>query len=695
MSRYDHCPYHLRWLRWHHGSNVLRQLKYRNRKHKINTIKPPHLNTWQQKATLNALIRLTHVHQQPRNHQARLPESNITLTMTAPISPILKACITVTGIILSISSLLAQATTSPQDTDKIPIVEENPNRPNVIIIMTDDQGWGDFGVNGNKIIETPNLDKLANNSLTWENFYVSPVCSPTRASLMTGRYNQRTKCLDTYLGRSMMANDEVTIAEALQGAGYATGIFGKWHLGDNYPMRPSDQGFEHSLIHKGGGIGQPSEPIENNRNYTNPILFKNNSEIATKGYCTDIFFNEAIQFIASSMTSQRPFFAYIATNAPHGPFHDVPEKLLQHYKSKNLKSIMPEQDHDDPKKIDKLQRIAAMITNVDQNIGKLLYMLEINKLTENTIIIFLNDNGPNTNRYTGPFKGKKSNIHEGGIRSPLWIHWPAKIKHNKKINTNIAAHIDIMPTIMDACDLGVPEALAFDGRSLLKKLINPESKLPHRPIIIQAHRGAKLIRYHNFMVRDKQWKMSHNSGFQNTKLQKQKPFELFDLSKDPSETNNIAKENPEKIKQLTNIYNQWYDDVTSTRIRDKGTPYIIADKTHENPLTLTWQDRISKNWNMKRDGIWKLSFPTTSRADLIIYAPPNRLIKPEQLTGLTPTLQIGTTIYKGKPLSGNTTSLFQGITIPKGKHHIKAKFSTTDNTQNQDIHAYQIRIIHR
>jgi arylsulfatase A-like enzyme len=615
--------------------------------------------------------------------------------IASKLSAILKSSIIFGSLLIPHMPIYAQEIPAVEEVDQEPepIVEEISNQPNVILIMSDDQGWGDFGVHGNTIIETPNIDQLADNSISWDYFYVSPVCSPTRASLMTGRYNQRTKCLDTYLARSMMATDEVTIAEALQGAGYATGIFGKWHLGDNYPMRPSDQGFEYSFIHKGGGLGQPSEPIENNQRYTDPILFRNNSEVTTKGYCTDLYFDEAIKFINISVTAKRPFFAYIATNAPHGPFGDVPEKLLEYYKTKDIASILPEGQRDNTKQLDKVARIAAMITNIDQNVGKLVSLLDTNKLLENTIIIYLNDNGPNTQRWTGEFRGMKSNVYEGGIRSPLWIHWPAKFKTGKKISSNIAAHIDIMPTIMDACELGVPEAFAFDGRSLLEKSLDENAKLAPRPVVIQAHRGAKLVRYHNFMIRDQQWKLSNNSGFSNTRLEERKAFELYNLTDDPGEANNLSEMHPEEVKRLTELYDAWYDDVTMTRVRDKGIPYIVVDKEHENPLVLTWQERISQSWGIKFDGFWKLFFSAETRADIIVYVAPAKQMKDLTLEGFTPMLQIGTTVYKGKPLGKETHYLFQGINIPKGKHNIQAMFLSKDETE--EFHAYQIRLVHR
>ncbi|HCK71663.1 MAG TPA: arylsulfatase, partial [Planctomycetaceae bacterium] len=184
------------------------------------------------------------------------------------------------------------------------------DRPNVILIITDDQGYGDFGATGNDIIETPNLDELASRSASMSTFYVSPVCSPTRACLMTGRYNYRTRCIDTFVGRSMMEPNEITIAEVLAANGYRNGLFGKWHLGDCYPMRPQDQGFHEVLMHKGGGLGQPSDPRENNRRYTDPILFHNGEQVNTKGYCTDVYFDAALSSIETEVSNGNSFFTY-------------------------------------------------------------------------------------------------------------------------------------------------------------------------------------------------------------------------------------------------------------------------------------------------------------------------------------------------------------------------------------------------
>jgi arylsulfatase/arylsulfatase A len=209
-------------------------------------------------------------------------------------------------------------------------------RPNVILIMTDDQGYGDLGVHGNPIIRTPHFDAMAKGSATLKYFYVSPVCTPTRACLMTGRYNYRTRAIDTFRGRAMMDPAEVTVAEMLKEAGYATGIFGKWHLGDCYPMRAIDQGFEMALVHRGGGIGQPSDPPGAEGKYTDAVLFRNGVAEPTKGYCTDVYFAEGMKWAAAAAAKNQPFFLYLPTNCPHGPFDDVPPEKYAHYKQQTI-----------------------------------------------------------------------------------------------------------------------------------------------------------------------------------------------------------------------------------------------------------------------------------------------------------------------------------------------------------------------
>ena len=489
--------------------------------------------------------------------------------------------------------------------------------PNVVLLMTDDQGIGDFGVMGNKVIETPHIDAMARRSASMATFYVSPVCSPTRACLMTGRYNYRTRCIDTWLGRSMMDPDEVTIAEVLSANGYATGIFGKWHLGDNYPMRAIDQGFEEALVHRGGGLAQPSEPRENNRRYTDPILFHNGRQVQTEGYCTDVYFDAGLRFIDKAHREKRRFFVYLPTNAPHDPLHDVPEKLRKHYMKKDLASlIIPKMTGKKlARQVDRLARIAAMITNIDQNVGRLFDKLGQLGITENTIVIFLVDNGPNTMRFVGNKRGKKTEVHEGGIRSPLWVHWPAQLEASTS-HDELAAHIDLMPTLLEACGLQPPQNVRLDGRSLLPLLRGEQGDWPRRNIVIQSHRGDRPVRYHHFMIRDRRWKLLHASGFHRESFEGQPRFELYDLLHDPGERMNLIDEEPQVFTRLKREYDRWFDDVGNTRPGNYDAPRIYIGTPHENPTVLTRQDWRGGSWARDSIGHWELHIARDGEYDV-------------------------------------------------------------------------------
>ncbi len=497
--------------------------------------------------------------------------------------------------------------------------------PNVILIMTDDQGIGDFGATGNKVIETPNLDRMANNSAAMTTFYVSPVCSPTRACLMTGRYNYRTRCIDTWLGRSMMDPEEVTVAEVLSKAGYATGIFGKWHLGDCYPMRPMDQGFEEVLVLRGGGLAQPSEPRENKRRYTNPILFHNGKQVQTKGFCTDVYFDAALQFIEKSHQAKRNFFVYLPTNAPHGPFHDVPEDLRKKYmrKKDQLAELIVGKMRASRREaeIDKLSRIAAMITNADQNVGRLFEKLNQLDITDNTLVIFLTDNGPNTRRYVGNRRGMKSEVHEGGIRTVLWLHWPARLKSGYT-RDELSAHIDLMPTILDACGVAPPSNVKLDGRSLLPLLEGKQVDWSNRILTLQSQRGDVPTRYHNFMTRDARWKLVHASGFGREGFAGKPKFELYDVVNDPGETDNLVNEKPETVLRLKKAYDRWFDDVSSTRPDNYAPPRIWIGTPHESETVLTRQDWRGGSWAPDAIGSWLLHVATPGKYDVRLVFDP-------------------------------------------------------------------------
>ena len=468
---------------------------------------------------------------------------------------------------------------------------EDASRPNIILVITDDQGWAQLGSHGDEVLRTPHLDRLASESVELTRFYVSPVCAPTRASLMTGRYNYRTGVVDTYVGRAMMHSDEVTLAESLSEAGYRTGIFGKWHLGDNYPLRAMDQGFQESLVHKGGGIGQPSDPPETS--YFDPILQHNGTAKPYPGYCTDIFFQEALEFIEQDRES--PFFVYIPTNAPHSPY-DVPESYRQSYLEAGLE--------------DKDARIYGMITNIDDNVGRLMEGLERMELVENTILIFMTDNGPTTQRYTAGLRGRKGMVYEGGIRVPFLLRWPERLK--PRTDDRIAAHIDLMPTLLEAAGAAAPEAVSLDGISLMARLDGTDEAPGDRTLFIQSHRGNEPQPFRHFAAIEQRFKLVQPVSFSTRGLPPGEkfddyPLELYDLEADSGETHNLSSEHPQVVARLRSAYADWLHDVSSTR--GYAPPRIAVGTPHEDPVILTRQDwRMvgPDGWGDSDLGFWEI-----------------------------------------------------------------------------------------
>jgi arylsulfatase/arylsulfatase A len=473
------------------------------------------------------------------------------------------------------------------------------DRPNVVIVITDDQGFGDYGVHGNPVLATPHLDALAAAAPTIARAYVSPVCSPTRASLMTGRWNYRTRVVDTYVGRSNLEPDEVTLAEVLQAHGYRTGIFGKWHLGDCHPLRPIDQGFDTALVHRGGGLAQPSEPLENGRRYTDPILFANGEAVTSAGFCTDVFFDAARDFITGSVTRGEPFLAYVATNAPHGPFHDVPEALRERYAAMDLSPVVA--GRGDPERI---ARVYAMIENIDTNVGRLRAHLEELGIARDTVFVFLGDNGPEPGRFNAGLRGTKSTVYEGGIRTPLWFVREGDLVPGARVPGN-AAHVDVMPTVLDLVGVPVPDDL--DGRSLAPWLRGEDAVWEPRTIVVQAHRGDVPEAEHQFALVQGRWKLLRASGFGRQAAERDHPFELYDLDADPGEQHDLAADQPLRVERLRRDYTAWWRDVASTRPDNFAPPRIRVGSDAEPVTVLTrqdWRERAGGGWGTY--GEWPL-----------------------------------------------------------------------------------------
>jgi arylsulfatase A-like enzyme len=477
-------------------------------------------------------------------------------------------------------------------------------RPNVLLIVTDDQGYGDLGCHANPKIRTPNLDRLAAQSVRLTRFYVSPVCSPTRSSLMTGRWNYRTGVVDTYLGRSLMRLDEKTAAELLRSGGYRTGIFGKWHLGDNYPLRPQDRGFEEALVCKGGGLTQPSDPPGNS--YFDPILMHNGKAEKTHGYCSDVFAAAALRFI--EQPSEKPFFVYLAFNAPHDPLQ-VDPKLVEPYLKMNLAaSEFPQvgQPVLNPAPREQTARVYAMIENIDANVGRLLQHLDERKLSDNTVVIFLSDNGPAQPRFNGGLRGLKGSVFEGGIRVPCFVRWPAMLRAGSEVEVP-TAHVDILPTLLAMCDHQELPHPNFDGRDLMALLTGRAEAWPTRSLFFQWHRGDVPQKNRAFAVIGPRYKLVQPSGGGTGREPNQSDLQLFDLASDPFEQRNVAAQHEEIVRSMQREYATWFDDVSA---RGFDPPQIHLGSDAENPATLTRQDWRGPRagWQANDLGYWEVFF---------------------------------------------------------------------------------------
>ena len=404
-------------------------------------------------------------------------------------------------------------------------VEQVSQPMNVILIVTDDQGYGDLSFHQNDLVETPNLDQLAAESAEFTRFYVSPVCAPTRASLLTGRYHLRTGTSWVTHRTEVMRSEEVTLAEVFQANGYRTGLFGKWHNGKQYPHDPLGQGFESFVGFTDGHLN----------NYFDPLLTRQSENTRMEGYVSEIFTNEAIRFIDSSPD---PFFCYLSYNTPHSPFQ-VADPYFDKYKSKGLS--------------DKDACIYGMVEDIDHQIGKLRAHLAANKdLFENTLIIFLTDNGPNGVRYTNGLKGRKGQVDEGGVRVPFILHHPGEPAWAGRKITNMAAHIDLLPTLADLLSWQLSDTLRLDGTSLLPLLAGK----PIKERYFYTHQVRRAFDTIPGAVRSERYLLTL----------KEQQLALYDLLQDSTQQEDLSKSMPKLVEELWGKYQHWLADVTDEGI---------------------------------------------------------------------------------------------------------------------------------
>ena len=482
------------------------------------------------------------------------------------------------------------------------------NRPNVILILTDDQGWGDLNIHGNEKLSTPVIDQMAADGAQFDRFYVSPLCAPTRASLLTGRYHLRTSTSWVSKGLENMNSREITIAEIFQDQGYKTGCFGKWHNGAHYPQHPNQQGFDEFIGFCAGHWN----------NYFSTTLEHNGTSYPTDGYISDVLTDEAIKFIDAHKENE--FFCYVPFNAPHGPFQ-VPDKYFDKYKELGFN--------------DKDAAVYGMCENIDDNVRRIRNKVEELGLTDNTIIIFMTDNGPNGQRYNGGMRGTKGSIHEGGVRVPCIINWKGKI--SSKLIPQIAGHIDMLPTLASLCNLDPPETLPLDGLDISDLLLEDNAEFSERLFFTKKSTESIIP---DGAARSDQYRFV---------IEKEDTM-LFDMYDDPGQQNDISAKEREMTKMLAIAYNKWFEDVAGNfkpdaeiRIgfKNEVSAYLPA---HEAGFSGDihfkeghgWAHDWLVNWVNKKDSIyWGVVVDEDSEFDLaLLYACPESNIGSQLIASL-------------------------------------------------------------
>lgn len=466
-----------------------------------------------------------------------------------------------------------------------PAISQNTEKPNVIIVITDDQGYGDLGFTGNPAIKTPNIDKLRSQGTLLNDFHVDPTCAPTRSALMTGRYSNRVGVWHTVQGRNMLRRREITMANIFSDNGYTTGLFGKWHLGDVYPYRPEDRGFQHTVYHQAGGVGQAPDYWGND--YFDDTYIVNGKPTRLAGFCTDVWFGEGMKFIHEN--KDKPFFAYISLNAPHKPLY-CPLEYSDPYEGD------PRVSHPE---------FYGMVTNIDDNMAKLMDMLETEGLADNTILIFMTDNGTaaglaGKRGYDGGMRGSKNSEYDGGHRVPFILRWPnGKIEAGKSVE-RITAHLDILPTFIDLCNLKAPE-IDFDGSSLSELLYGDGKDWPERALVVESQRVVDPIKWRKSAVMTDQWRLINGE-------------ELYDIEADPKQAKDVAEQYPEVFKRMRAEYDTFWKDVSqehnliSYMVVGSDEAPIVALSSHDWLLDQLppWNQTHIINGSVAVESFWAL-----------------------------------------------------------------------------------------
>lgn len=477
----------------------------------------------------------------------------------------------------------------------------SPKRPNVIVILTDDQGYGDFSLYGNPILKTPCLDRLASESVRLTDFHVAPVCTPTRGQLMTGQDALHNLACCVTAGRTVLRRSLPTMADLFRKGGYATGLFGKWHLGHAYPDRPMDKGFDKCVWFKGWGL---QSEIEFDNDYVNPRYLDGLQEKRASVYCTDLWFQEAMAWMTQQQAKGERFFTYLATNVPHMPLWP-PENSAAGYKDKT-----------DPATADYF----AMIANLDDNIGRLDEWMKKSGLYKNTIVVFLSDNGgaAGVQVHNAGLRESKASNYEGGHRVPCFLRWPdGGLEAGLDITAPTQVQ-DLLPTLLNLCQLS-PGKAQFTGMSLVPLL--HKQPPPDRLLVVQYGQRQRPVKYDAAVIW-KQWRL-------------QKGSELYDIEKDRAQKENVAEQFPDVVKHMKGFYDYWWSTLSSDLVRP--IPMLLGTR-EENPVLLTsidWWEVDADNINYvsmaeggPRGGVWTVQVESAGKYSVELRRWPFHTNKP-------------------------------------------------------------------
>ena len=562
-------------------------------------------------------------------------------------------------------------------------------QPNVVFVITDDQGYGDLSSHGNPVLKTPSIDALRETSLRLTDYHVSPTCAPTRGALMSSHFTNRAGPWHTIRGRSFLRQTSTTWGEVFSKGAYATGMFGKWHLGDNYPYRPEDRGFQEVVRHGGGGVGQT--PDYWNNSYFDDTYFHNGEPQKYEGYCTDVYFREAKRFIEESVEAKKPFLAYISTNAPHGPYH-CPEKYWKPYIEQGLS--------------EREAIFFGMIANIDENVGLLRHWLRDKGLEENTIFIFTTDNGTASGReiFNAQMRGQKGSEYEGGHRVPFFLSWPAGgLNKGRDIHT-LTAHIDILPTFIELCGLKAPMDYSFDGRSLVPLLYDLPLPWGDRALVTDSQRVIDPVKWRKSAVMTEKWRLVNGK-------------ELYHIKRDPSQQNDLASKRPKVVKSLRSEYDKWWDSISpGFAVHERA----VVGNDAENPAQLTGHDWLADSdgaspWHQGKiraanpsTGGWAVRVEQSAKYVIALRRWPRELSHPinsdlapgAPVPGLsafreTPGKGLGATkatlkmgdVTETKPIVGDADEVRFTLELKKGDYLLEGVFHS-DDTSGIRIGAY-------